>query len=142
WIPVQLRPETLLPAELFVSRLELQQSVAMNHLLPTTVTLDGGPEPLARTLDRAAARLGVLWRYADNRIEFYRTESRAFDVRALTLQAVAQASLGLRSQAAREGFSSTSSTELSAQRHDTLAAVRARLEPFLSRAGVAVAEPG
>lgn len=140
-IPVHVRPESLLPAEAFLSRLDAAAAGPV-HAAPTSVYLDGGPEPLARTLDRIGARLGVLWRYADDRIEFYRTETRAFDVRALTLQAVAQASLGLRSQAAREGFSSTSSTELSAQRHDTLAAVRARLEPFLSRAGVAVAEPG
>jgi len=141
-IPVQVRPETLLPAELFVSRLELQQSVAMNHQMPTTVTLDGGPEPLARTLDRAAARLGVLWRYADNRIEFYRTESRAFDVRALSLQATAEASLGQRGEAKREGFTTTSSTGLSSPEHDALASVRARIEPFLSQVGVVVAEPG
>jgi type IVB pilus formation R64 PilN family outer membrane protein len=84
----------------------------------------------------------VLWRYVDERIEIYRTETRAFDVRALTLQAAAQASLGLRSDASREGFSSTSATELSSAPQDSLATVRARIEPFLSRAGVVVAEPG
>ena len=140
-IPVHVRPETLLPAELFVSRLELQSTV-VSPQMPTTVSLDGGPEPLARTLDRAAARLGVLWRYADNRIEFYRTESRAFDVRALSLQATAEASLGQRGEATREGFTTTSSTGLSSPQHDSLASVRARIEPFLSQVGVVVAEPG
>lgn len=140
-IPVHVRPESLLPAEIFISRLETASAVAP-HVAPTTVTLDGGAEPLSHTLDRVAARLGVLWRYADERIEFYRTETRAFDVRALSLQAAAEASLGLRAEGSREGFASTSSTGLSAPAHDVLAAVRARVEPFLSRAGSVVAEPG
>lgn len=140
-IPVHVRPESLLPSEVFVSRLE-QISAVPAHAAPTTVSLDGGPEPLARTLDRVGARLGVQWRYADERIEFYRTETRAFDVRMLTLQASADASLGLRGTSSREGFSSTSRTELLLERHDPLATVRARVEPFLSRAGVVVAEPG
>lgn len=140
-IPVHVRPESLLPAEVFLSRLDIASARPVDAA-PTAVSLEGGAEPLARTLDRVGARLGVLWRYADERIEFYRTETRAFDVRMLTLQAAANASLGLRSEAAREGFSSTSSTELSVPKHDVLAAVRARVEPFLSRAGSVVAEPG
>lgn len=140
-IAVHVRPEALLPAEAFVSRLQVS-GAAPAHAAANTVVLDGGPEPLARTLDRVAARLSVMWRYADERIEFYRTETRAFDVRALTLQAAAEASLGLSSTGAREGFSSTSSTALTLAPHDALATVRARVEPFLSRAGVVVAEPG
>lgn len=140
-IPVHVRPESLLPAEAFVSRLEVTGHAPLQSTAPT-VALDGGAEPLARTLDRVAAQLGVLWRYADDRLEFYRTETRAFDVRVLTLQAAAEASLGLRSDASRQGFASTSSTELVLPSQDLLATVRARIEPFLSRAGVVVAEPG
>ena len=142
-IPVQVRPESLLPAEVFVSRLEQFATAASPaHAAPTTVELDGGPEPLARMLDRVGARLGVLWRYENDRIEFYRTETRTFDVMALTLQASAHASLGLRGESAREGFSSTSGTQLTSTARDPLSAVKARLEPFLSRAGVVVIEPG
>ena len=140
-IPVHVRPESLLPLEAFVSRLEAAAGPPV-HAAASTVSLDGGPEPLARTLDRVGARLGVLWRYENERIEFYRTETRAFDVRMLTLQAAADASLGLQEVSSREGFSSTSRTELSLARHDPLDTVRARVEPFLSRAGVVVAEPG
>ena len=140
-IPVAVRPEALLPAEAFVSRLQLSAS-APAHAAPSTILLDGGPEPLARTLDRVAARLGVLWQYTDNRIEFYRTETRAFDVRALSLQAATEASLGMRGRNSEEGFEGSSTTTLSAGSHDPLASVKARIEPFLSRAGIAVAEPG
>ncbi|MFT0850971.1 hypothetical protein VRY85_09335 [Achromobacter sp. F4_2707] len=141
-IPVHVRPESLLPLEAFVSRLGLGAGVQPAYLADSTVSLDGGPEPLAHTLDRIGARLGVRWRYQDERIEFYRTETRAFDVRLLTLQAAADASLGLQETSSREGFSSTSRTELTLLRHDPLASVKARVEPFLSRAGSVVAEPG
>lgn len=140
-IPVHVRPESLLPYEAFVSRLTLSAGTP-THAAASTVSLDGGPEPLARTLDRIVARLGILWRYEEGRIEFYRTETRAFDVRMLSLQAAAEASLGLQETGSREGFSSASRTELSLVRHDPLASVKARIEPFLSRAGVVVAEPG
>ncbi|NLC35366.1 MAG: hypothetical protein GX772_02775 [Alcaligenaceae bacterium] len=141
-IPVLVRPESLLPLEAFVSRLSLGSGVQPLHAADSTVSLDGGPEPLAHTLDSIGARLGVRWRYQDERIEFYRTETRAFDVRLLTLQAAADASLGLQETSSREGFASASRTELSLERHDPLLTVKARVEPFLSRAGVVVAEPG
>lgn len=141
-IAVHVRPESLLPAEVFVSRLDLGAMAAPAHVAPATVALHGSSEPLARTLDRVGARLGVSWRYTDGRIEFYRTETRAFDVRALTLQAETEAALGLRSDVSRDGFVSTSRTGLASISHQPLAAVQARVEPFLSRAGVAVAEPG
>lgn len=140
-IPVHVRPESLLPYEAFVSRLTMGAG-APAHSAATTVSLDGGPEPLARTLDRIGARLGILWRYEEGRIEFYRTETRAFDVRMLSLQASADASLGLQETGSREGFSSASRTELILARHDPLASAKARIEPFLSRAGIVVAEPG
>ena len=140
-IAVHVRPESLLPYEAFVSRLTLAAG-APAHPAATTVSLDGGPEPLARTLDRIGARLGILWRYEEGRIEFYRTETRAFDVRMLSLQASADASLGLQETGSREGFSSASRTELTLARHDPLVSVKSRIEPFLSRAGVVVAEPG
>ena len=140
-IPVHVRPESLLPYDSFVSRLTLN-SGGQAHPPATTVSLNGGPEPLAKTLDGIAARLGVLWRYGAGRIEFYRTETRAFDVRMLSLHAAADASLGLKETGVREGFSSASRTELVLNSHDPLQSVKARIEPFLSRAGVVVAEPG
>ncbi len=83
-----------------------------------------------------------MWRYQGDRIEFYRTETRVFNIRALTLNASAEASLGLGGSNKAEGFISTSKTSLSSSPHDLLDVVRARIEPFLSRAGVLVAEAG
>ncbi len=63
-------------------------------------------------------------------------------MRALTLNASAEASLGLGGSSKSEGFVSTSKTVLSSSTQDLLGVVRARIEPFLSHAGVLVAESG
>lgn len=140
-IPVFVAPDALLPLEHFAPRLGV---IAKGNAIaaPSIVTLSGGPEPLARILDRISARLGVMWQYRNDRIEFYRTETRVFNVRALTLNASAEASLGLGASTKTEGFVSTSKTVLSSSTQDLLGVVRSRIEPFLSHAGVLVAESG
>ncbi|HUH58464.1 MAG TPA: hypothetical protein VL001_00160 [Candidimonas sp.] len=142
-IPVHVAPDALLPLEHFGPRLAVAGAGTNAPMpAPTVVSLSGKPEPLARILDRVGAGLGIMWRYENERIEFFRTETRVFNVRALTLNASAEASLGLGASAQSEGFTSTSKTSLTSSTHDLLAVVRARIEPFLSRAGVLVAEAG
>lgn len=140
-IPVFVRPEAQLPLDRFLPRLAGTGSLS-GPPAPLTVRLSGGAEPLARILDRISARLGVLWRYEDGRIEFYRTETRVFNVRALTLNASAEASLGLSGRSRDQGFASTSKTSLASSKHDVLEVIKRRIEPFLSQAGVLVAEAG
>ncbi|NYT37002.1 hypothetical protein ERD78_08960 [Allopusillimonas soli] len=140
-IPVHISPEALLPAEAFLPRLAAGDA-ALAVPAPLGIDLVDVSEPLARILDRIAARLSIRWRYQQDRIEFYRTETRVFDVHALTLNAHAQASLG-QAEGDRPGsFASASGTRLAGGGQDALATIRARLEPFLSRAGFMVAEPG
>ncbi|MCC2595316.1 hypothetical protein LKR43_03080 [Pusillimonas sp. MFBS29] len=142
-IPVYISPDALLPLENFLPRLGHAGPSGGHFKAPAMVALDGTAEPLARILDRIAARLGVMWRYHQERIEFYRTETRVFNVRALALNASAQASLGLSGSNDNEaGFVSTSRTSLDSGQHDVLSVIRARIEPFLSRSGLLVAEPG
>lgn len=141
-IPVQVGPEALLPSDAFMPRLAGQAGPAAGAPA-SRVHLHGESEPLAQILDRIAAALDVAWAYRNSRIEFYRTETRVFNIRALTLEARAEASLGLRGDAAAEGaFASTSRTSLSSSSDDVFTVVRARLETFMTRAGVMVALPG
>src|SRR3546814_20775775 len=63
------------------------------------------------------------------------SDLRVFNVRSLTLNASAQASLGLGGRNESEGFVSTSRTSLDSPAHDVLGVIRARIEPFLSREG-------
>jgi type IVB pilus formation R64 PilN family outer membrane protein len=140
-IPVFVRPDAQLPLERFLPRLAGTGQSPIS-VASATVRLSGGPEPLARILDRISARLGVLWRYVNGRIEFYRTETRVFNVRALTLNASAEASLGLSGSSRGQGFASASKTSLSGAKHELLEVIKQRIEPFLSQAGILVAEPG
>lgn len=145
-IPVFVRPDALLPLEHFLPRLSGGAStpvVAGRSAPEATVSLSGGgPEPLADILDRIGARLGVQWRYHAGRIEFFRTETQVFDVRVLAINASAQASLGLEGSGKQQGFVSSSRTRLEGGGQDPMKVIRARLEPFLSRAGVLVAQAG
>lgn len=142
-IPVHVRPDALLPQERFAPRLGGGGAMAVQPVgAPVTMSLSGEPGPLSKLLDRIAATLGVRWRYADQRIEFYRTETRLFNVRALTLNADAEAALGAGSESSGQGFSSVSKTRLSGGKTALMEVVRQRIEPFLSQAGIVVAEPG
>ena len=142
-IPVHVRPDALLPQERFAPRLA-GAGLASTQAVGATasMTLTGEPGPLSKLLDRIAATLGVRWRYADQRIEFYRTETRVFNVRALTLNADAEAALGAGNESSSQGFSSVSKTRLTGGKTTLMQVVRQRIEPFLSQAGLVVAEPG
>jgi type IVB pilus formation R64 PilN family outer membrane protein len=142
-IPVHVRPDALLPAGLFLPRLAggAGQGAAADDPAGQ-FDLASGPAPLPQILDRLCAHLGVRWRYERDRIEFFRTDTRVFNVQALALDARVQASLGQGRDASEGGFVSTSGTHLSSGDQDVMKTVRARIEPFLSRAGVLVAESG
>jgi type IVB pilus formation R64 PilN family outer membrane protein len=139
-IAVRISPEAMLPLRLFLPRLHTSQDERID--LPQKANLSVGPQALSGVLDGLSARLGIYWRYRRGAIEFYRTETRTFVVRALSLASRADARLGRSGKNKSGGFENTSHTTLSSEAHDTLDAVRARIEPFLSRAGLVAAQPG
>lgn len=134
-IQVRVRPDALLPQEAFLPRLTLVQGAAAGTPAATRVSLPAGLHPLPRLLDLAANRLGTYWKYEAGAIVFYRTETRVFNVRALTLKASAAASLGRTGSGGSGAFESASSTRIESSGGDALGAVRAKLEPFMTRAG-------
>lgn len=133
-IAVRVQPDALLPLELFLPRLAVNGALAV--AAPASLQIRAGGQPLADLLDALAARFSVHWRYERNAIEFYRTETRVFDLRALSLASKVDVRLGRQGSAEGEGFESTSSTSLSAGQHDALAILRANITPFLTRSGV------
>ena len=137
-IAVRVRPDALLPQDQFLPRLAASGAVAI--AAPTRIEVRADPQPLADLLDVLAARFSVYWRYEHDALEFYRTETRVFDLRALTLASKVDVRLGRSGSAEGEGFESTSSTTLSAGEHNALAILRASVLPFLTRSGV-IAEP-
>lgn len=132
-IPVRVRPEALLPLENFAPRLA-QPAPAAAPL--AQAALPTGAHPLPRMLDLVANRLGVYWKYQDGVIQIFRTETRVFNVRALTLKSSAEASLGRSGGGSGGAFESTSATRIEATGGDAIAAVKAKLEPFMTKAGV------
>lgn len=152
-ILVRIAPDALLPPENFSPRLAVGTGAgsaasagsgsgsggSTPQIAASTVALPVGSHPLPRLLDLAAHRLGVYWKYEDSVIRFYRTETRVFNVRALTLKASASASLGRSGKAAGGAFESTSGTRIESEGGSPIDAVKAKLEPFLTRAGVVVA---
>ena len=63
-------------------------------------------------------------------------------MRALTLSAQADAGLGRSGNSKAGGFDTTSRTALKGTEQHTLDAIKQRLEPFLTRAGMIAAQPG
>ena len=140
-VPVQIKPETLLPAESFLPRLSLGAMTPV-AVMPHQVLLDIGPQPLPKILDQISKRLNLCWRFENGAIEFYRTQTQVFDVRSLTLSAQADARLGRSANTKAGGFDSTSGTTLKSTEQHALEAIKLRLEPFLTRAGIISAQPG
>lgn len=143
-IPVYVRPEALLPQERFAARLAGGDVTGPSGavLSASAMSFAGESEPLSIILDRIGATLGVNWRYEQGRIEFYRTETRVFNLRALAQGAQSEASLGASRSGQTQGFASSSNTRLQSEPVDLMAVIKARIEPFLTRAGVAVAQEG
>lgn len=133
-IAVRVRPDALLPADLFLPRLAVQSPLTVPAA--TQVELYTGPRPLPSTLDALASRLGIYWRYHQDAIEFYRTQTRVFDVRSLTLSSRADVRLGRGNSEGSNGFENTSNASLSSGELNALQSVAARITPFLTRAGV------
>ena len=139
-IAVRVMPDALLPSHHFLPRLAGLTDAALDA--PTQVSLHAGPAPLPTILDHISARLGVYWRYRADHIEFFRTDTRVFRVRALTVSARTDAQLGRSARGGAGGFENTSNTRLTTGDQDTLESIRARIEPFMTRAGVLAAQPG
>ena len=140
-IPVRIKPEALLPSEHFLPRLSTPAGQVMSDA-PSEATIPLGARPLPEVLDTISRRLNVQWRYHNRGLEFYRTETRVFDVRALTLSAHANARLGRTANTKSGGFDNSSSTTLNASEQQVLVAIKERLEPFLTRAAIIAAQPG
>uniref|UniRef100_UPI003341570C hypothetical protein n=1 Tax=Castellaniella defragrans TaxID=75697 RepID=UPI003341570C len=142
-IPVHVRPDALLPAWHFLPRLNGVSGPGGAALTaPGPFVLADAPQPLVQILDRLCAHFGILWRFHQDRIEFFRTETRVFNVRALALEAHTEASLGFTGARGAGGFVSASGTRLTGGGGDAIKTIRARIEPFLSHAGLLVAESG
>lgn len=132
--------DTLVPA-LITSPMTVQTS---GPRLPQGISrtssgiFSAGTAPLATVLDAAALRLGVYWRYEPQTgaIRFYRTETRAFNIRAQALAEQTNMELGLSGEQ-NKGFDSMSNSKYRYESQlSPLDAVLAKVTQFLTRSGV------
>ena len=136
-IAVRVLPDAMLPPAMFMPRLQGMQGAApITDDASRQAELESGPQPLPDLLDALAARLYVYWRYRAGAIEFYRTDTRVFDVRMLALSTQTESRLGRAASAQAEGFDHSMQTSMQSGEGAPLDALRARILPFLSRAGV------
>lgn len=140
-IPVRVSPDALLPLELFTSRMNTTGSGAAvaSQVISAMPT---GTKPLQQILDHIAATHQVHWHYDGSAIELYRTRTRVFDVRALSVTASASMRLGKSSNQENQGFDSAAQTELSLSSQTVIEDIAKQLEPFLTRSAVVAAQPG
>ncbi len=137
-VAVRIQPDALLAPERFMPR--LAGSAATAEATPAAAfSLPSGLAPLPKVLDLVAARLGLAWRYQDEVIDIFRTETRVFNVRALLLKSESVASLGRSNGGGQGAFETASSTRVESSVQDVMGAVTTRIEPFLTQAGVVAA---
>src|SRR5690625_2324212 len=136
-IPVRIQPEALLPPAAFLPQHFDGAFGAATQGEQTTslIYLQGPAEPLAHTLDRISAQLDVYWRYENQQIEFYKTETRFFKLPTLGLETQTHAQLGNQESTADHGFQGASGTELRGQNRDILLGMKEKLRTFMTRAG-------
>lgn len=152
-IHTRVTADALMPQEAFAPRLSGEKTGAVETVVPmdAQARLPDGVTSLPNALDGLTANLGVHWRYDSKNqvIVFYRVETRSFDVRALLMSAQVNAGIGLDgrssgSQDSKSGsnFDSTSKTSLKSEdKVSPIQSVMAKITPFLTKAGSAVAEP-
>ncbi|UOD51236.1 hypothetical protein [Orrella daihaiensis] len=140
-IPVRINPDALLPIEHFMPRLAAV-TVGGHTAAQIHATMPVGTQPLPHILDHIAASHQVSWQYDGKAIEFYRTRTRVFDVRALSVDAKSDMRLGKSSSQSHQGFDSAAHTELMLPSQAVVQDIVKQLEPFLTRAAVVAAQPG
>lgn len=140
-IPVRVLPEAMLAPHYFMARLQ-EAKVTAQAGATSEPMMPMGTRPLADVLDLIAASQDVQWRYTGKAIEFFRTQTRVFDIRALTLSASTQMQLGKAGGSGNGGFESSAQTTLSMTGQPLLDDIRQRVEPFMTRAGTISAQPG
>lgn len=142
-IPVRVQPEALLAAEAFLPRANADSnSIITTQLNQRRLRLAGPPEALSKSLDKISAFFDVYWRYEGEFLDFYKIETRSFQVRALSLEASSHASVGSTSKEAQGGFESQSGTQLQQKTSDELGNLKERLALFMTQAGRVVAQAG
>lgn len=137
-LPVYVSPDALLPASDFLPRLSSVAAERGSLSAERSGRLFLEQRTLADLLDHLSAAYYVNWRYRQGRIEFFRTETRYFELGMLQQDLGAQAGVAGAQQQGQGSWH----TSLTITPSSVMESLRQRIEAFLSRAGTVVASSG
>lgn len=126
-------PDALLPASAFAMR----TGGASPIQAPPRVTLRAQNMPLWSLLDDVARQAQVSWRPVNGGAEFFRVETRVFQLSAIPQMASTSASLG-RNGGSNDVFESQSKTSFETKEQNLINGIRVAVEAMLSTGGKAV----
>jgi len=132
-ILVTATADALLPASSFSPRTGVQGSPVQP---PARVTLPGEPTPLWKLLDDIARQAGLSWRPVASGAEFFRVETRVFQLAGTPQVASTSASLG-RNGGQNNVFESQSKTAFETKDQNQFKGLLATVEALLSVGGKA-----
>lgn len=137
-IPVRVKPDAMLPMANFLPRAGGSAAASApggSSLESSTIDIRSEEAPLNTVLDRVSSRLALSWRYDGRAIEFFRLESRTFNIKALPITTATTAGLG-RNSSQGGAFENASATRFATAETDPMVAVRASIEARMTRAGL------
>lgn len=130
-ITVTATPDALLPPSAFGPKTGVGSSPV---LAPPMVTLRASATPMWKFLDELAAQADLRWRPTPEGAEFYRVETKTYEL--MTSQQVSGSSSSLgRSGSGNNAFSSDSKTSFETTGQNRLEGVKTSIEPMLSTGG-------
>ncbi|MEJ8838092.1 hypothetical protein [Ramlibacter sp. AN1133] len=132
-ILVTATPDALLPAAAFGPRTAVQNSPVQP---PLRVVLPGEATPLWRLLDDVARQVQLSWRPVPSGAEFFRVETRVFQLAGTPQVASTVASLG-RNAGSNAIFESTSKTGFETKEQNQFKGFMAAVDAMLSTGGKA-----
>lgn len=126
-------PDALMPASSFVPRTGAPAAQGV-VTAPPRIILKAEDARLWKLLDDVARQTQTSWRPVASGAEFYRVETRVFDIAAIQQTASTSASLG-RSGGAKEAFESQSKSSFETKNMDSINGMREAVEAMMTVGG-------
>lgn len=130
-ISITATPDALLPASMFASRIGAPASPVM---APTRIVVRANNTPLWTVLDDVARQAGASWRPVAAGAEFYRVETRVFELNAIPQSASTSSSLG-RQGGSNSQFDSQSKSSFELKDQNVINGIQKSVEAMLTLGG-------
>lgn len=130
-INISATPDALLPISAFSSKTAVANAPVTT---PATVTLRAAGTPLWKLLDDIAAQVQASWRPTPIGAEFFRVETKTYELMTIPQFASTQASLG-RAGSASNAFNSEAKTSFEMKSSNQMEGIKIMVEAMLSTGG-------